>query len=111
MSGPEQAEDWLRANVDNWLGGLRSAADRGQHSAVLDCAESLHWFSGRWAHAAHWRLVFTLGAEAAAALGDRPRQAAQLNYLAHAAEVYAAIGDAEASGRCQAAAPQSPDPA
>jgi NB-ARC domain len=82
MSGAEEAETWLRANVDNWLGGLRSAADSGQHSLVLDCAESMHWFCDRWAHAAHWHLVFTLGAEAAAALGDLPRQAAQLNRLA-----------------------------
>jgi tetratricopeptide (TPR) repeat protein len=82
LSCTEDAENWLRANVDNWLGALRSAADRGQHSAVVDCAESMHWFSDRWAHAAHWRLVFTLGAGAAAALDDLPRQAAQLNYLA-----------------------------
>ena len=68
LSGAEEAENWLRANVDNWLGALRSAADRGQHSAVVDCAESMHWFSDRWAHAAHWRSVFTLGAGAAAAL-------------------------------------------
>jgi tetratricopeptide (TPR) repeat protein len=82
LSSAEEAENWLRANVDNWLGALRSAADRGQHSAVVDCAESMHWFSDRWAHAAHWRLVFTLGAGAAAALDDLPQQAAQLNYLA-----------------------------
>lgn len=82
LSCAEEAENWLRANVDNWLGALRSAADRGQHSAVVDCAESMHWFSDRWAHAAHWRLVFTLGAGAAAALDDLPQQAAQLNYLA-----------------------------
>jgi transcriptional regulator with XRE-family HTH domain/tetratricopeptide (TPR) repeat protein len=82
LSSAEEAESWLRANVDNWLGALQSAADRGQHSAVVDCAESMHWFSDRWEHAAHWRLVFTLGAAAAAALDDLPRQAAQLNYLA-----------------------------
>ncbi|HYB16761.1 MAG TPA: helix-turn-helix domain-containing protein [Streptosporangiaceae bacterium] len=82
LSGAEEAENWLRANVDNWLGALRSAADRGQHSAVAECAESMHWFSDRWAHAAHWRLVFTIGAAAAAALDDLPQQAAQLNYLA-----------------------------
>ena len=78
LSCAEEAENWLRANVDNWLGALRSAADRGQHSAVVDCAESMHWFSDRWAHAAHWRLVFTLGSGAAAALGasaDSPRTA------------------------------------
>jgi hypothetical protein len=68
--------------VDNWLGALRSAADRGQHSAVVKCAEAMHWFSGRWPHAAHWRLLFTLGAGAAAALDDLPQQAAQLNHLA-----------------------------
>jgi tetratricopeptide (TPR) repeat protein len=33
-------------------------------------------------HASHWHEVFTLGAEAAAALGDPARQAAQLNHLA-----------------------------
>jgi tetratricopeptide (TPR) repeat protein/transcriptional regulator with XRE-family HTH domain len=82
LSSAEEAEDWLRTNVDNWLGALRSAADRGQHSAVVDCAESMRWFSGRWAYAAHWRLVFTLGAGAAAALDDLPQQAAQLNHLA-----------------------------
>jgi hypothetical protein len=44
----------------------------------------MHWFSDGWANAAHWRLVFTLGAAAAAALDDLPQQAAQLNYLAWA---------------------------
>ena len=79
VSCAEEAENWLRANVDNWLGALRSAADGGQHSAVVDLSESMRWFSDRWPHAAHWRLVFTLGAEAAAALDDLPRQAAQLD--------------------------------
>jgi hypothetical protein len=35
----------------------------------------MHWFSGRWAHASHWHEVFTLGTEAAAALGDMAQQA------------------------------------
>ena len=82
VSCAEDAELWLRADVDNWLGALRSAAASGQHSLVLDCAESMQWFSGRWPHASHWREVFTLGSEAAAALGDLAQQAAQLNYLA-----------------------------
>ena len=82
MSSAKDAELWLRADVDNWLGALRSAAASGQHSLVLDCAESMHWFSGRWAHASHWHEVFTLGSQAAAALGDPAQQAAQLNYLA-----------------------------
>jgi hypothetical protein len=56
-------------NVDNWLGALRSAAAAGQHSLVLDCAESMHWFYDRWARAPHWHEVVNLGAGAAAALG------------------------------------------
>jgi tetratricopeptide (TPR) repeat protein/transcriptional regulator with XRE-family HTH domain len=82
VSSAEDAELWLRVDVDNWLGALRSAAVSGQHALVLDCAESMHWFSGRWPHAPHWHEVFTLGSEAAAALGDLAQQAAQLNYLA-----------------------------
>jgi hypothetical protein len=68
LSSTEDAEDWLRANVDNWLGALRFAADRSQHATVVECAESLRWFADRWPHAAHWRSVRTLGAEATAAL-------------------------------------------
>ncbi len=82
VTSAEEAERWLRADVDNWLGALRSAAVSGQHSLVLDCAESMHWFSDRWPHASHWHEVFTLGSEAAAALGHLAQQAAQLNYLA-----------------------------
>ncbi|MEV4249844.1 helix-turn-helix domain-containing protein [Streptosporangium canum] len=82
LSSPEEADHWLRVNVDNWLGALRTAASGGQHVAVVDCAESMYWFSDRWMHAPHWQEVFTLGAEAAAALGDPARQAHQLNSLA-----------------------------
>jgi hypothetical protein len=35
----------------------------------------MHWFRERWTHATHWPEVLNLGAEAAAALGDLPRQA------------------------------------
>ncbi|WP_433347077.1 ATP-binding protein [Microtetraspora malaysiensis] len=81
-SSPEDADRWLRVNVDNWLGALRAAASDGRHSAVLDCAESMLWFSDRWMHAPHWHEVFALGAESAVALGDPARQAMQLNLLA-----------------------------
>ncbi|MEV6057134.1 helix-turn-helix domain-containing protein [Streptomyces sp. NPDC052107] len=81
-SSAEEADWWLRVNVDNWLGAMRTAADSGRHTLVLDCAESMHWFSERWAHSPHWQEVFTRGAEAAAALGDLAQQATQLNYLA-----------------------------
>jgi tetratricopeptide (TPR) repeat protein len=82
MSSADEAEHWLRENVDNWLGALRVAASSGEHFLVLDCAESMHWFSDRWMHGPHWHEVFTLGAEAATALGDLAHQATQLNYLA-----------------------------
>ena len=82
VSSAEEAERWLRGNADNWLGALRAAASSGEHSLVLDCAESMHWFSDWWVHGPHWHEVFTLGAEAAAALGDLAQQATQLNYLA-----------------------------
>ncbi|MEU6194743.1 helix-turn-helix transcriptional regulator [Streptomyces sp. NPDC047061] len=50
LSSLAEAEAWLRVNVDNWLGALRHAAGSGQDEAVLDCAESMHWFSDRWVH-------------------------------------------------------------
>ncbi|MFB4284719.1 tetratricopeptide repeat protein [Nonomuraea sp. MTCD27] len=84
LSSSEEAGHWLRVNVDNWLGALRAAAGGGRHADVLDCAESMDWFSDRWMHAPHWHEVFTLGAEAAAALDDQARQARQLNLLAWA---------------------------
>ncbi|MFI9550523.1 ATP-binding protein [Nonomuraea endophytica] len=82
LSSREEADHWLRVNVDNWLGALRAAANGGRHAAVVDCAESMYWFSDRWMHAPHWHEVFALGTEAAAALGDPVRQAGQLNSLA-----------------------------
>ncbi|GAA5193275.1 hypothetical protein GCM10023322_54900 [Rugosimonospora acidiphila] len=84
LTSAEEADRWLRVDVDNWLGALRYAASTGQHSVVLHCAESMHWFSDRWMHGAHWREIFSLGAEAAAALGDAAQQATQRNYLAWA---------------------------
>jgi tetratricopeptide (TPR) repeat protein/transcriptional regulator with XRE-family HTH domain len=82
LSSAEEADHWLRVNVDNWLGAMRHAAMNGRHSVVLDCAQAMDWFSDRWMHASHWQEVFTLGAEAAAALDDPTRQANQVNLLA-----------------------------
>ncbi|MFD4131333.1 NB-ARC domain-containing protein [Streptomyces goshikiensis] len=82
LSSAEEADGWLRVNVDNWLGAIRGAAGNGRHALVLECAESMHWFSDRWAHSPHWKEVFALGAEAAGALGEPAQQATQLNYLA-----------------------------
>jgi tetratricopeptide (TPR) repeat protein len=121
VSCADDAERWLRADADNWLGALRSAAVSGQHSVVLDCAESMHWFSGRWPHASHWHEVFTLGSAAAAALGDLAREAAQVaashqsaglalltlgrldeaaGPAAQAAEMFKALGDIDSYAQC-----------
>ncbi|MGV9386106.1 tetratricopeptide repeat protein [Nonomuraea sp. NPDC003707] len=81
LSSQQAADHWLRANVDNWVGALRLGTSIGQFAAVVDCAESMDWFSDRWMHAPYWHEVFSLGAEAAAALGDPARQAVQLNML------------------------------
>ncbi|MFG2949799.1 helix-turn-helix domain-containing protein [Streptomyces adustus] len=78
LGSAEQAEDWLQANVESWLGAMRSGTAAGQHSLVLDCAESMHWFSDRWTHASHWHEVFSLGADAAVALADPAQQATPL---------------------------------
>jgi tetratricopeptide (TPR) repeat protein/transcriptional regulator with XRE-family HTH domain len=77
----ETADQWLRVNMDNWLGAMRYAARNSLHSLVIDCAQSMEWFCDGWMHASHWEEVFALGAEAAAALGDLARQANQLNSL------------------------------
>jgi transcriptional regulator with XRE-family HTH domain/tetratricopeptide (TPR) repeat protein len=81
FSSSVEADRWLRVEVDNWLGALRLAAS-SLPALVLECADSMHWFSDRWMHGPHWKEVFTLGAEAAAALGRPAQQAAQLNNLA-----------------------------
>lgn len=83
LASAEEADWWLRVNLDTWVGAMRTATSSSQeHSLVLDCAESMHWFSERWVHSPHWHEVFALGAQAAAALGDLAQQATQLNYLA-----------------------------
>ncbi|GAA4956577.1 tetratricopeptide (TPR) repeat protein [Nonomuraea thailandensis] len=82
LPSQEEADRWLRVNVDNWMGALRHLSSAGRYAAVLDCTEAMHWFSSRWMHGPHWYEVFTLGAEAAAALGDPARQAKQVNGLA-----------------------------
>jgi hypothetical protein len=112
LSSAEEAENWLRANVDNWLGALRSAADRGQHSAIVDCAESMHWAEAVSTLAEAVGLMQTLQpnfrqAEAletlASLLAEEGRAEESHRTYARAAQVYEAIGDAEASSRCQAA--------
>ncbi|NUT40908.1 MAG: tetratricopeptide repeat protein [Thermoactinospora sp.] len=96
-SSVQEADLWLRVNVDNWLGALRQAASLGRHANVVDFAMTLIHFSNRWMHAVHWHDVFVLGAQSAAALGDLTHQAAQLN--AQAGVHLMSGGDLEAALR------------
>ncbi|MFG3108951.1 ATP-binding protein [Streptomyces tendae] len=84
MSTAEHARLWLRAEGDNWLAALRAAAAAGDHAAVVEVAEALHWFSDQWIFWGHWPEVFGTAAHSAEALGDPALQATQLNYHAWA---------------------------
>ncbi|MFF0156228.1 helix-turn-helix domain-containing protein [Streptomyces sp. NPDC005263] len=78
------AQDWLRTESANWFAALRTAAAAGEHRVVVEVAESMHWFSDRWAHWGHWHTVFALSRAAAHALGDPGLEATHANYLAWA---------------------------
>jgi tetratricopeptide (TPR) repeat protein len=81
METPALAQQWIESEADNWLAALRSAAAGRRFATVIAVAESMHWFSDRWAHWGHWTEVFALASNAADELGDAPTTATQLNYL------------------------------
>jgi transcriptional regulator with XRE-family HTH domain/tetratricopeptide (TPR) repeat protein len=120
FSSAEEAENWLRANVDNWLGALRSAADGGP-DAHFRIAQSLGALGRR--PEAIPALTEAIGlvealqpdfrqAEAletlAALLAEEGRIAESRRTYARAAQAYEAIGDGEASSRCHAAVAPAP---
>ncbi|MGW5003570.1 ATP-binding protein [Streptomyces hydrogenans] len=80
----DRARVWLEAERAQWLAALRHAHTAGLHRLVVDTAEAMHWFSDTTHHWEQWVEVFDLAAAAARALGSRPEEAAQLNYLAWA---------------------------
>ncbi|MFK0173590.1 ATP-binding protein [Streptomyces sp. NPDC090306] len=80
----QAAEAWLRAESVNWLAALRDSAAAGEHRTVVDVAESMHWFSDRWAFWGHWHTVFELSRAAARSLGDPALEATHANYLSWA---------------------------
>ncbi|MCY1136758.1 helix-turn-helix domain-containing protein [Actinoplanes sp. Pm04-4] len=81
LDSREEAEDWLRAEADNWLPALRAAAEAGRHERVVDVAESLHWFSDFWFSWTGWEDVFTLSVTATRHLGDDRLRAIHEGYL------------------------------
>lgn len=84
LSSAEKGRAWLQAEGANWLAAFREAAKAGDHAAVVEVAESLHWFSDEWIFWGHWPEVFAAAASSAKALGDTVQEATQLNYLAWA---------------------------
>ncbi|MFD5076464.1 hypothetical protein [Streptomyces sp. NPDC058371] len=80
--GKEAAVGWLRQEAFAWLSALRAAAEAGAHRMVTEVAEAVHWAFDCWPDADLWDEVFTLGREAARALGDPRGEAAFLNYAA-----------------------------
>ncbi len=82
LSTADRARQWLRDQGINWLAALRAAAEAGEHSVVVEVAESLHWFSDQWIFWGHWTEVFDLAARSAEELGDHVMRATHLNYCA-----------------------------
>ncbi|BBH71174.1 hypothetical protein ACTI_78590 [Actinoplanes sp. OR16] len=85
LATQEEAGAWLRAEVDNWLGALRSAAAAGLDQLVVDVAEAMHWFSDSMAFWQGWYEVYGLSRTAASRLPDRHQEVTHLNYFAWAA--------------------------
>lgn len=75
------ALDWLAVEDTNWLATLRDAARRGRHGDVVAIARAMHWYSDAATHRHPWHEVFSLGVDAARALGRRHDEAALLNFL------------------------------
>ncbi|MFF5076208.1 helix-turn-helix domain-containing protein [Actinoplanes sp. NPDC000266] len=71
------ASDWLRAEAENWLAALRTAAGE----RVIEVAGSLHWYSDSWFAWPGWEDVFSLSCAAAERLGDDRLRAIHEGYL------------------------------
>ncbi|HEY9329725.1 MAG TPA: tetratricopeptide repeat protein [Streptomyces sp.] len=84
LSTAEHARTWLQAEGANWLAALRTAAGEGDHAAVVEVAEALHWFSDQWIFWGYWPEIFRTAVDSARALGDPLVEATQLNYHAWA---------------------------
>ncbi|MFD9888072.1 ATP-binding protein [Amycolatopsis sp. NPDC059027] len=90
-----EAARWLEVEGSNWVAAQRVAARKGWHREVSDFAAALHWYSDGRSQQRPWREIFTLGADAAKALGNAADEAKLLNFVGWAHEV--CFGDHEAS--------------
>lgn len=80
----DAARAWLVDEVDHWWPAYRAAAVAGEHSAVTDVADALHWFSDQWMSWGHWHELYTLAEAAADALDDDHLRATHGNYVSWA---------------------------
>ncbi|MER5202392.1 helix-turn-helix domain-containing protein [Streptomyces sp. NPDC002825] len=84
LESAEEARAWLQSEAPSWLAALRGAADRGEHTQVVETAYAMEWFCDLWVHWGHWPEVFRLAAEAATELDDPYMRAFHLSCLSWA---------------------------
>ncbi|HTJ31616.1 MAG TPA: helix-turn-helix domain-containing protein [Dactylosporangium sp.] len=96
----EQARAWIEAELANWFGAFRLAAEAGEHRRVVDLAESMHWYSDRLMWWPRWLEVYERSAASAHALGDGGLEVTHRNYHAWALnKIGKRPADAIAEGR------------
>lgn len=85
LATADEADAWLQAERNNWLGALRSASRGGQYQLVVDVAEAMHWYSDKYVRAEYWYDVYARSRAAAARLPDRRQEVTHINYFSWAA--------------------------
>jgi tetratricopeptide (TPR) repeat protein len=84
LSTRAAASAWLHDEADHWFHALRAAAADNDDAAVVEVAESLHWFSDLWVQWGQWHQVYAAAVESAERLADDDILATQLGYLSWA---------------------------
>ncbi|MFI2410516.1 ATP-binding protein [Streptomyces sp. NPDC018947] len=79
LDDAEQARSWLQSEAPAWRAALLSAADKGEHTRVVETADAMEWFCDLWVFWGHWSEVYDLSSRAAAALDDPGLRAFHLN--------------------------------
>ncbi|MFJ9823078.1 NB-ARC domain-containing protein [Streptomyces sp. NPDC101160] len=94
LESAEEARDWLQSEAPSWLAALRGAAQRGEHTQVVETAHAMEWFCNLWVHWGHWPEVFRLAGVAATALDDPYMQAFHLNVYSWSLSCESRYGEA-----------------
>ncbi|WP_199754110.1 NB-ARC domain-containing protein [Amycolatopsis sp. WAC 01375] len=89
----DESARWLDIEAGNWIAAHRVAARKGWHREVGDLAIALHWYSDGRSSQRPWWEIFSLGADAARALGNAGDEAKLLNFVGWACSV--CLDDAE----------------